>query len=76
MQYHPDVNKQAGAEEKFKEISNAYEVQLKLLIKILVNGYCTVGDEPLPSRLDHQSAAPVFVPHKHPTCSVQVHTAL
>jgi DnaJ-domain-containing protein 1 len=23
--YHPDVNKQAGAEEKFKEISNAYE---------------------------------------------------
>lgn len=25
-QYHPDVNKQEGAEEKFKEISNAYEV--------------------------------------------------
>ncbi|KAF7839933.1 chaperone protein dnaJ A6, chloroplastic-like [Senna tora] len=24
--YHPDVNKEAGAEEKFKEISNAYEV--------------------------------------------------
>ncbi|GFP89759.1 chaperone protein dnaj [Phtheirospermum japonicum] len=24
--YHPDVNKESGAEEKFKEISNAYEV--------------------------------------------------
>ncbi len=30
LQYHPDVNKQAGAEEKFKEISNAYEVRLQL----------------------------------------------
>ena len=25
-QYHPDVNKEAGAEDKFKRISNAYEV--------------------------------------------------
>ncbi|KAJ7145451.1 hypothetical protein O6H91_Y552600 [Diphasiastrum complanatum] len=25
-QYHPDVNKEASAEKKFKEISNAYEV--------------------------------------------------
>ena len=24
--FHPDVNKEAGAEAKFKEISNAYEV--------------------------------------------------
>lgn len=24
--FHPDVNKAANAEEKFKEISNAYEV--------------------------------------------------
>ena len=24
--FHPDVNKEAGAEEKFKTISNAYEV--------------------------------------------------
>ena len=24
--YHPDVNKEPGAEDKFKEISNAYEV--------------------------------------------------
>jgi hypothetical protein len=27
-QYHPDVNKQPGAEQKFKEISTAYEVCL------------------------------------------------
>jgi molecular chaperone DnaJ len=26
MQYHPDMNKSPGAEEKFKEISAAYEV--------------------------------------------------
>jgi DnaJ-class molecular chaperone len=25
-QYHPDVNKEPGAEQKFKDISNAYEV--------------------------------------------------
>ena len=25
-QYHPDVNKEAGAEERFKEINRAYEV--------------------------------------------------
>jgi molecular chaperone DnaJ len=26
MKYHPDVNKEKGAEEKFKEINEAYEV--------------------------------------------------
>lgn len=25
-QYHPDVNKEPGAEEKFKEVNEAYEV--------------------------------------------------
>ena len=24
--YHPDVNKESGAEEKFKEVNEAYEV--------------------------------------------------
>ena len=27
LQFHPDVNKEKGAEDKFKEISNAYEVR-------------------------------------------------
>ena len=26
MKYHPDVNKDPGAEDKFKEINEAYEV--------------------------------------------------
>lgn len=28
VQYHPDVNKEPGATEKFKEISTAYEVSV------------------------------------------------
>eukprot|EP01018_Ginkgo_biloba_P037035 Gb_10995 [translate_table: standard] len=30
LEYHPDMNKSPGAEEKFKEISAAYEVYLDL----------------------------------------------
>ena len=26
QKYHPDINKEADAEEKFKEVSEAYEV--------------------------------------------------
>ena len=29
-QYHPDVNKEAGAEEKFKKIQNAYETIMNI----------------------------------------------
>lgn len=32
MQYHPDMNKGPGAEEKFKEISAAYEVVVPTLL--------------------------------------------
>jgi hypothetical protein len=28
FQFHPDVNKQPGAEQKFKDISNAYEASI------------------------------------------------
>ena len=31
LKYHPDVNKEPGATEKFKEISAAYEVCTKCL---------------------------------------------
>jgi hypothetical protein len=36
FQYHPDMNKSPGAEEKFKEISAAYEVSSALWY--LLNG--------------------------------------
>lgn len=32
MQYHPDVNKEPGATDKFKEISNAYEVCIEFTL--------------------------------------------
>jgi DnaJ-class molecular chaperone len=33
LQYHPDMNKSPGSEEKFKEISAAYEVSSALILK-------------------------------------------
>ena len=33
MKYHPDVNKDPGAEDKFKEINEAYERMLKSDVK-------------------------------------------
>lgn len=38
-QYHPDMNKRPGAEDKFKEISAAYEVDssfLRILLRLSV----------------------------------------
>jgi hypothetical protein len=34
MQYHPDMNKSPGAEEKFKEVSAAYEVCSALWLQL------------------------------------------
>ena len=43
VQYHPDVNKEPGATEKFKEISAAYEVCMEstLLTVMLILLYRT-----------------------------------
>lgn len=37
-QYHPDMNKGPGAEEKFKEISAAYEVIFVPFLPVLSSG--------------------------------------
>ncbi|KAK8955997.1 hypothetical protein KSP40_PGU006921 [Platanthera guangdongensis] len=42
-QYHPDVNKQPGATEKFKEISAAYEVLLDEKKRALYDQYGEAG---------------------------------
>ena len=36
LKYHPDKNKEKGAEEKFKEVAEAYEVLSGKLILILI----------------------------------------
>ncbi|XP_042419306.1 chaperone protein dnaJ A7A, chloroplastic-like isoform X1 [Zingiber officinale] len=41
--YHPDVNKESGAEQKFKEISNAYEVLADNEKKSLYDKYGEAG---------------------------------
>lgn len=35
LRYHPDKNKSPGAEEKFKEIAEAYEVERTFIIFLL-----------------------------------------
>lgn len=44
--YHPDVNKEPGAEEKFKEISEAYGVLSDPKTKEQYDTFGTVGDMP------------------------------
>ena len=36
--FHPDVNKEANAEEKFKDISAAYEVGRWAVVEVVVDG--------------------------------------
>ncbi len=43
-QYHPDVNKSPGAETKFKEVSEAYDVLSDPDKKLQYDTYGTVGD--------------------------------
>lgn len=43
QQYHPDMNKADGAEEKFKEISAAYEVYLRRLPKSFFGLYFLIS---------------------------------
>ncbi|KAL4589088.1 hypothetical protein LXL04_001990 [Taraxacum kok-saghyz] len=53
-QYHPDVNKQPGATEKFKEISNAYEVLSDDKKRAMYDRY---GEDGVKSTVGGQSGA-------------------
>ncbi|MDR1567930.1 MAG: molecular chaperone DnaJ [Streptococcaceae bacterium] len=45
-QYHPDINKEAGAEDKFKEISEAYEILSDPQKKAAYDQYGFSGTDP------------------------------
>lgn len=45
-QYHPDINKEAEAEEKFKEVSEAYEVLSDAQKKAAYDQYGHAGTDP------------------------------
>ena len=51
LRFHPDKNKSAGAEEKFKEIAEAYEV---LSDKRKRDIYDKYGEEGLKGKLDRR----------------------
>lgn len=54
LKYHPDMNKNPGAEEKFKEISAAYEMTRKGLYMIALVSQVykeKMEDQPMPQRL-------------------------
>ncbi|KAK1323988.1 Chaperone protein dnaJ 39 [Acorus calamus] len=69
-QYHPDVNKQPGATEKFKEISTAYEVLSDDKKRALYDQY---GEAGVKSSFGGATGAYTLA---NPTCLAWAHMAL
>ena len=59
LKYHPDKNKSAGAEEKFKEIAEAYEVLSDKKKREIYDQY---GEEGLKGKIKEKTITDIEIP--------------